>query len=83
MKFPIYAQKNISHGKIKNKNSFKVGERVLIYRPKKSGKLSTNWITGYKIERKFNEDGYMVSNGSKLYRVNRTQIRKDFFSPRE
>lgn len=76
--FNSYAEKNIKKGSKKVKLSVGVGEKVMVFREVKSGKLSSNWADGFVIKKILTRNSVLVTNGKTELRVHKSHLKKDF-----
>lgn len=70
-------KKAIVKGKIQIKTDFKVGDKVLVYKPNPVGKFSCNWEPGYTIEEVIKPDAYLVTRNQKRFRLNKKSVKLD------
>lgn len=73
--FQKYSEKNIVKGKIKCRNDFRNGDKVLVYRDQIQSKLNSHWADGYTIIERINEDSYRVKKNEKHLRANKKHLK--------
>lgn len=77
VKFGEYAKNNIQKGKKEDKRKFDVKNKVLIFKESIGGKLSSKWVKGFEIEKRVNDDSYIVTDGKTKYRVHKSFLKRD------
>lgn len=82
-KFYNYAKNNIEKGKILNKETYEIGDKVLVYKEMMGNKLAAKWLPGYEIKERILEDSYIVTKMGKKYRINKDYLKKENFSDGE
>ncbi|KAF9763004.1 Retrovirus-related Pol polyprotein from transposon [Nosema granulosis] len=64
----------IIKGKKRNTRTYKIGDKVLIFRETQN-KMKPNWHEGYKITEVLSEDSYLVKKNGREIRVNKNHIK--------
>ena len=75
--FEEYSKKHIEKGKIKLKESFIKGEKVLVFREVLGDKLASHWTDGFIIEDILGPETFIVTQGTRKLRANKIHLKKD------
>lgn len=70
-------KKSIQKGNIVAKSDFSIKDRVLIFRENNSNKLKENWHEGFVITDRILPDAFIVRNGKRFLRVNKSHVKLD------
>ncbi|KAM0686196.1 hypothetical protein COBT_002585 [Conglomerata obtusa] len=75
--FSKYAIKNLQKGKIQNKLSFDVGDKVSVYNSNITAKNFSSWEQDFVISERNHENAYLVVKEGKSYRFSKNFIQKE------
>ncbi|KAF9760594.1 Retrovirus-related Pol polyprotein from transposon [Nosema granulosis] len=70
-------RREIEKGKKRAKDTFRIGDRVLVYKKQLSDKIKAEWIPGYTILEKIEPDAYIVTKGTSKCRLNKSHLKPD------
>ncbi|KAI5173481.1 hypothetical protein PAEPH01_2017 [Pancytospora epiphaga] len=71
-------KKEISKGTREIKMNLERNTPVLVFHNPPGNKLKAKWIDGFIITDKVYPDAYLVSNGTRTYRLNKSHVKEDF-----
>ncbi|KAF9760555.1 Transposon Tf2-6 polyprotein, partial [Nosema granulosis] len=74
-------RKSITKGCIEIPTTFKIGDRVLVFKKKLSNKLLSCWTPGYVVVGMIPPDAYLVKSGNTTIRLNKSHLKLDTVQP--